>query len=235
MKPAVDLKTCTKCGVAKSASEFHGCKLTKCGLRPSCKACASASKKAYVEANRDVVRERNARYAAANKDSIRVRQAAWHRANREHASAKSAEWYRRNKERAHARSIQWAKDHPEYRRALQAERYRRRKSDPSFVVRDRVARGVRHSLRGRKGGAAWEALVGYSTADLREHLERQFLKGMSWENMGEWHIDHIVPLSSFTITGPDDPELRRAWALSNLRPLWAKDNIRKSAKRVFLV
>ena len=48
--------------------------------------------------------------------------------------------------------------------------------------------------------------------------------------MGEWHIDHIVPLASFVIAGPDDPELRRAWALTNLRPLWAKDNMRKGAK-----
>ena len=67
------------------------------------------------------------------------------------------------------------------------------------------------------------------------HLERQFLPGMTWGNRGEWHIDHIVPLASFTFTSPDDPEFRAAWALTNLRPLWAKDNIRKSAKRTHLI
>jgi len=58
---------------------------------------------------------------------------------------------------------------------------------------------------------------------------------MSWENIGDWHIDHIVPLSRFKVSGPDDPELRRAWALTNLRPLWAKDNMRKSASNEFLL
>jgi hypothetical protein len=58
---------------------------------------------------------------------------------------------------------------------------------------------------------------------------------MSWENYGDWHIDHIVPLSSFTFTGVDDPEIRIAWALSNLRPIWAKENIKKRDKRLFLI
>jgi hypothetical protein len=80
-----------------------------------------------------------------------------------------------------------------------------------------------------------ESLLGYTIAELRTHLERQFLPGMSWHNMGKWHIDHIVPLASFTITGPDDPELKRAWALPNLRPLWARDNIAKGAKTTSLL
>ena len=90
-------------------------------------------------------------------------------------------------------------------------------------------------LRGGKGGRRTEKLVGYSMDELRVHLERQFAKGMSWENMGEWHIDHIVPLVSFAITGPDDPELRRAWSLTNLRPLWASANLSKHDKRETLL
>jgi hypothetical protein len=71
--------------------------------------------------------------------------------------------------------------------------------------------------------------------ELKTHLGRQFLRGMGWHNMGQWHIDHIIPLSSFTITGPDDPELRRAWALTNLRPLWAVDNLTKRDKQEVLL
>jgi len=92
-----------------------------------------------------------------------------------------------------------------------------------------------HMLRGTKARRKTVDLLGYGTAELMAHVERQFLPGMTWQNIGEWHIDHIVPLASFKITGPDDPELRRAWALSNLRPLWADDNKRKSAKREFLI
>lgn len=58
---------------------------------------------------------------------------------------------------------------------------------------------------------------------------------MTWANMGEWHIDHIVPLASFTFRDADDPEVKRAWALTNLRPIWARDNIIKKDKREFLI
>jgi hypothetical protein len=58
---------------------------------------------------------------------------------------------------------------------------------------------------------------------------------MSWDNIGDWHIDHIVPLASFTFSSADDPEFRAAWALTNLRPLWAADNMRKHARREFLL
>lgn len=112
---------------------------------------------------------------------------------------------------------------------------RRRAVTPEYKLRRRIKRRLAEALSGAKKGKPTFALLGYALEDLRAHLERQFLKGMSWENMGQWHIDHIVPLSSFTITGPDDPELRRAWALTNLRPMWAKENMSKGAKRLYLV
>ena len=93
---------------------------------------------------------------------------------------------------------------------------------------------VRYAIK-NKAGIGWAETVGYSVSDLLEHIERQFLRGMSWENMGQWHIDHIVPLSSFTFETFDCPDFRRAWALSNLRPLWATDNLKKQAARQFLL
>src|SRR3546814_5744253 len=81
-----------------------------------------------------------------------------------------------------------------------------------------------------KNGRSWETLGGYTVADLMAHLERQFLPGMSWDNRGQLHIDHIRPLCSFEFTSPDDPQFREAWALTNLRPLWARDNLRKGGR-----
>jgi hypothetical protein len=66
-------------------------------------------------------------------------------------------------------------------------------------------------------------LLGYSALQLKEHIENQFLDGMSWENYGEWHIDHIKMVSNFD---PDTP-VDIINALSNLRPLWAADNCSK--------
>jgi hypothetical protein len=103
-------------------------------------------------------------------------------------------------------------------------------SDPAFALNRRVRHAVCQSLRGGKAGRSWQTLVGYSLDELRAHLEAQFTDGMSWENAGKWHVDHRRPLSSFKITGPDCPEFRAAWALENLQPLWARDNLRKGAK-----
>jgi len=90
-------------------------------------------------------------------------------------------------------------------------------------------------MKSGKGGRRTEELLGYSIAKLKEHLERQFLAGMSWANYGEWHVDHILPVSGFEFTSPDDDDFRACWALTNLRPLWAADNIRKSAERLHLI
>lgn len=100
----------------------------------------------------------------------------------------------------------------------------------------RMSRGIRACLQGTKrGGVSWLQLVDYTVDDLRTHLERQFSKGMGWGNMGEWEIDHIVPLSSFAISRQGDPAFKRAWALTNLRPLWRQENRSKGAKVVSLL
>jgi hypothetical protein len=61
---------------------------------------------------------------------------------------------------------------------------------------------------------------------LKIYLEEKFIDGMSWENQGKWHIDHILPLSSAT----NEDELYKLCHFTNLQPMWATDNIRKGAK-----
>jgi hypothetical protein len=114
-------------------------------------------------------------------------------------------------------------------------RQRGRRSNPQFVLHSRMTLSIRNCLKTGKGGRSWQELVGYSCDDLRRHLERQFLKGMSWERMGEWHIDHIIPASSFVFASAEDAEFKACWALTNLRPLWAEDNHRKGPKRLTLL
>lgn len=103
-------------------------------------------------------------------------------------------------------------------------------------TRPRLARNFRSrisiSLRKKKAPRLGKALrlLNYSIDDLRAHLEKLFLPGMSWENYGEWEIDHRKPIVSFSFSSPTDPEFLECWSLSNLQPLWAKDNRSKGSR-----
>ena len=112
---------------------------------------------------------------------------------------------------------------------------RARRSTPEGLLNARMNSAVNRALAGGKGGRAWVRLVGYSAEELRKHIERQFTAGMNWKDAGAFHIDHITPLSSFSFDSAEHPEFRAAWALTNLRPMWATDNIRKGAKRTLLL
>jgi len=71
-------------------------------------------------------------------------------------------------------------------------------------------------------------LTGCTTAQLCDHLQKQFTEGMSWDNYGQWHIDHIKPCAAFDLT--DDTQQHACFHFTNLQPLWATDNLRKGAR-----
>jgi hypothetical protein len=93
-----------------------------------------------------------------------------------------------------------------------------------------ISNHIRQSLHGSKRHIHWETLVGYTIKDLMKHLERKFKLGMTWENYGKWHIDHIMPKSVFKYESPDDIDFKRCWSLNNLQPLWSWENESKGAK-----
>ena len=73
-------------------------------------------------------------------------------------------------------------------------------------------------------------ILQYTPESLIKHLESQFDENMNWENYGEWHVDHKLPITSFNIQGMGDVEFMNCWSLDNLQPMWGTDNIRKSNK-----
>lgn len=107
------------------------------------------------------------------------------------------------------------------RTLLWLARYR---SDPAFYAlaccRRRISNLIKRS--GMSTPFHTDELIGCTKEILMHHIESQFKLGMSWENKGQWEIDHIRPCASFDLTDP--AQQKRCFHYSNLQPLWAKDN-----------
>lgn len=212
------MRLCTHCGAEKpaTADNFYRSKRGLHGLGSICKPCRSAVRKsaAWASERQAALRDKAAAWRAKNRDKARAAGRAAYHANRERNSAASLAYYYANKDKVRA--------------------YGKRKYDtrPDHRVRVCMSAAIRKAIRDKKSGRSWETLVGYRIEDLMRHLERQFSRGMTWGNHGPvWHIDHILPASSFRATDPSSEAFRACWALTNLQPLWALANISKGARR----
>jgi len=121
------------------------------------------------------------------------------------------------------------KKNPEKQATLASKTRRTQRLDPKFRVLESISQSIRHYLKG-KNGRTWVDLLEYTPEQLRSHIEKRFKPGMSWDNYGKWHLDHIIPVSAFNFQTPNDIDFKRCWALKNLRPLWARENISKGNK-----
>ena len=195
-------KQCTKCKEERSYSEFFKDKRTKDGLYSACKSCHYGSYKSWRKRKG---REYDIKYRKENRNKL----------NKMHSK-----WVAKNKERVR---VYQAKYHNHWES-------RRRKTDPKFRLDSNLSKAIRDALKGKKAGQRWEGLVGYTIDNLVKHLEAKFELWMSWENYGKWHIDHIIPKSHFKYEAPEDPDFKKCWALENLQPLEAMENIRKNNK-----
>jgi len=229
------MKRCTKCGQYKPATSeyFHSYKRSPDGRRSVCKVCraldhaehredrARKKKQHYLE-NREKLLCDIKRYYKNNSDEQkRLARERYHQ-NREHNLVRMRNYRLKNVDELNARrrpraAVQWK------------NRYGK---DLNFTLKHRLKSLVRVSLKnGRKGKRLYD-LLGYTSDELRTHLENQFVDNMCWESFmnGEIHIDHKIPVSSFNITSVDSPDFKKCWALSNLQPLWAFDNLSKGTK-----
>ena len=100
------------------------------------------------------------------------------------------------------------------------------KNKLSITLRNKVVRILKHQ---KKSGSAIKDL-GCTLDELKKHIEKQFKKGMSWDNWttNGWHVDHIIPLISFDLT--DRKQFLKAVHFTNLQPLWAEENLSKGCK-----
>ncbi len=122
----------------------------------------------------------------------------------------------------------------EYRKRPEAIEKRKRfldelRKSPAFKLEYRLRARTRHALnyQGVKREEKTFSTLGCGQEEFRSHIARLFKPGMNWENMSEWHVDHIIPCSKFDLSDP--LQRRRCFHYSNLMPLWRRDNLKKSA------
>lgn len=106
-----------------------------------------------------------------------------------------------------------------------ASTLRYRKNSTYFQTVNALRCRMYKSLNGISKHAPTLDLLGCTVEHFRFHLEQQFTDGMTWDNYGDWHMDHIQPCASFDQTDPEQQKL--CWHYTNYQPLWASDNCSK--------
>lgn len=232
-------KICGKCGTEKPIEEFAAVKGYKEGRCSWCKSCKREYGRQYYYANKEKMLKYGKEWFANNKDHARERLRQWRKKNPE----SDRKYYEMHKEACKLRTQKWVTENPDKVKAIRGKAYAKkdktkrnemlrvqRLNNPAMRINASISSLIRRSLRDGKHGRSWESLVGYNVETLMAHLEAQFKPGMTWDNYGEWHIDHIVPLSIFNITDEKSKGFKKAWGLLNLRPLWAGENMSKHKK-----
>ena len=195
-------KICSKCKDEKDVSEFSKDRSRKDGYAHFCKKCM----KDYRQSDKGKNSSRKS--IIKNKKLQKIYR----------QSEKGRALYKRYRQNEKGK---------EARRINQSVKYR---EDDEFRLKMLLRGRLNKALKSQNVIKSQKTLdlLGCDLDHLKQHLESQFQEGMSWENYGEWHIDHKKPCAAFDLT--NENEQKECFNFKNLQPLWALDNLRKGAK-----
>ena len=244
-------KVCTKCHEVKPFTAF-GPGRDRNKLRYDCRACHNALVKAKYNENPEAsalaMREyRKAHpeqeatnrkkyhktYAEKHGETLKQHNkeyfAKWSSDNAEYKTEYSRVYYAENKEKIKAQRLTryYANkdEHMAYHKKYMLDRNR---ADINFRLAGNIRHRIYAAIKSNKRGGSAVKDLGITIPELKEYLALRFTEGMSWDNYGLWHVDHIKPLISFDLT--DREQFLEAVHYTNLQPLWASENIHKGDK-----
>jgi len=196
------MKQCKRCCQLLTSNNFSKRKDSKDGLDPYCKQCKTKYLKEWQIKHPE-------KYKTCKQKSDK-------------------QWYTANKTLKKATNNKWISDNKEYvREWYRNYKQKREQKDPCFKIANKLRTRMWYALKNNKK-CKFSDLIGCTISELKTYLESKFQPGMSWDNYGEWHIDHIKPLSRFDLTKKE--EQIKACHYTNLQPLWAEDNLSKGDK-----
>lgn len=204
------MKTCSKCGISKSRNDFHAYAKSKDGLRGQCKECRIAYSNKYRKENIAECRERERLYSLKNSKARDKRVKEFYKNN----PGKSKEY----NDKYNSKEIVKIKNRNRARLYMRNKRKKCHIERLKLVCRSRLHAALR-GIGEKKTSRTFET-IGCQPDFLLAYISDMFEDGMSWDNYGEWHIDHIKPLSH----AKNKEEVLRLSHYSNLQPLWATDN-----------
>ena len=203
------MKLCKNCKINKPIEEFIA-------GRAQCKPCRRIKHQNWAKINKNKIQQYN--------------KLKWEKTKQDPAAAlKRKQWYEKNKLAMLLQKKEYYKINKQ-KILLYHKTYERMKlkKDPIFRLQKNLRRRLNLALKGIFKEETTMKLIGCNLIELKTHLQNRFKEGMSWENYGKWHIDHIKPMSSFNLKNAENQKL--AMHYTNLQPLWAKDNMSKGNK-----
>jgi hypothetical protein len=237
-------KKCSKCLIEKDVCEFHKHRGTNDGYYTICKICRKPISKKYLEENRELINNRRSENYFKNHEENLIKSRNRIKNEREKRLEQSKKYYQNNekkvkeyqkkhyelnKEKYIEKAKNWCKNNKEKcLNSINQRVKKRKKDDVLFKLKHKLRTDMYISLKRQKRSKKIEQIIGLSLENYKKHIESQFEDWMSWDNWGlyTWHIDHIIPISS----AKNEEEIYKLWYYTNLRPLSAIENIKKSNK-----
>ena len=253
----METKKCSKCGIIKEVCEFYKDSKSRNAYRAKCKLCVNEETSNYSKKNRDKRNEiqkewriknelktkgyrkkyydKNPQkfilisklYRLSNPEKIKDQQKKYYENNLTYHKNRLKRWCELNKEKRSIYLKNWKINNKEHIKHYKIKKY---KNDTIYQLISNSRNRLNAFIKTNnfiKHGKTFE-MIGCSPDELKIHLERKFKEGMCWENRNEWHIDHIIPLSSAN----NENDVIRLCHYSNLQPLWAYENLKKSNKLI---
>jgi hypothetical protein len=204
-------KSCIKCDLEKDKNDFSPGQFAL--KNSTCRLCKKEYDQNRYEDNKSDINRQSKEYRENNKDKVR--------AFKREYSINNRELFKNN---------------------LKTFRVRHA-NDPVYRIRNNISSNISHLLRqanGSKNGKSIFDYMSYSFKELMDHLEKQFESWMNWNNYGSydqstwddndqstwtWSLDHIIPQTDLPYSSMEDDNFKKCWALNNLRPLSAKQNL----------
>ena len=215
------MKICIRCNLEKDDTDFYSGK-------NQCKRCVSIIRQEHYVLNKDSIANQQRSYKSANKADIAIYKKKFYDLNKNAISSYQKEYKVLHRENLNT----YAKG--------------RYKTNPIVKISEIISATIRKALKSSKNGQSKSKYLPYTIQELKEHLEQQFEPWMTCDNHGKydatnwidndsstwtWQIDHIIPRSKLPYSSMTDDNFQKCWALENLRPLSAKQNITDGNRR----